>query len=95
MEFKGTKGKWEIKRNPTRFPSSLTDEIVDKNGDVLFKVFLANNDIEYKANSQLISCAPEMLDMLKEFITKCDNGMPHDEDLYNRIEQLIKKATEI
>jgi len=95
MKFKGTKGEWEVQtpKHGIGFLYIKTDE-----KEIAHCCGIKDNGKttdECKANAQLISCAPEMLEMLEEFITKCDYGMPHDEDLYNKAKQLIKKATEI
>jgi hypothetical protein len=94
LEFKGTKGEWLVKENETRFPSSLTDEVVDENGDVLFKVFLANNDIEYKANSKLIAVAPQLLECLQQMVEMYEEVQPCGgyQGYYDEAVYVIKKA---
>jgi hypothetical protein len=85
MEFKGTKGNWEV---------SVSNEytgdysIKTKNG--------ATNSFENEANALLISKAPEMLNMLKTtsnclwmLNTKGTN------ELAEEIDKLIEEATEI
>jgi hypothetical protein len=94
-EFKGTKGKWEIR------PTS----VLNKGGKPLFYDIVVNgssfmsthkneyiegmSDIQQEANAQVISCTLEMLQMLKE-IAK-ENVSKH----YFKINKLIKKATTI
>ena len=85
MEFKGTKGNWEV---------SVSNEytgdysIKTKNG--------ATTSFENEANALLISKAPEMLNMLKTtsnclwmLNTKGTN------ELAEEIDKLIEEATEI
>ena len=96
MEFKGKKGKWFIDEKYT----SIIDE--NKNPIVSFygvaKSIYIKDEIESKANSLLITKAPEMLEMLKEVIefTKKVQA-PSTSALFLRqdIEQLIKEATEL
>jgi hypothetical protein len=82
MEFKGTKGKWEV---------TVSSEY---SGD--YSIFAENGSatsFEDKANALLISKAPEMLEMLNKVCEKLKgNGFPM---LQNEIQQLIKEATEI
>jgi hypothetical protein len=91
MEFKGTKGKWEV---------LITDEVdshldiaINSNQDCIAWVYSKSSykDINGKANALLISKAPEMLEMLKYFV---ENNMlsANGDEL---AEQLIKEATEI
>jgi len=88
MEFKGTKGKWEINPKASRNVRCNNLTIANcssgQNGE---------NEIEEKANALLISKAPEMLEMLNKVCEKLKgNGFPM---LQNEIQQLIKEATEI
>ena len=80
MEFKGTKGKWEVcKTHKT---------ITDYKGFTIAKEYGIRNSNEWKANALLMSKAPEMLEMLEWILSgqNIDNS---------EIEQLIKEATEI
>jgi hypothetical protein len=93
MEFKGTKGKWVLgsKRKGYQFidcPDSSWYEMIRVVIEVSKKT-----SIEGNANAKLISCAPEMLEMLEKVRKKLNgNGFPM---LQTEIEQLIKKATEL
>jgi hypothetical protein len=87
MEFKGTKGKWEINPKASRNVRCNNLTIANcssgQNGE---------NEIEEKANALLISKAPEMLEMLKHIVYYLDNkSTPNIEN----IKQLIKEATTI
>jgi hypothetical protein len=81
MEFKGTKGKWEINKRASRNVrcNNLTIANCSSSQD-------GENEIEEKANALLISKAPEMLEML----IKCNAIIKTKE-----LENLIKEATEI
>ena len=88
MEFKGTKGKWEVNQKASRNVRCNNLTIANcssgQNGE---------NEIEEKANALLISKAPEMLEMLNKVCEKLKgNGFPM---LQNEIQQLIKEATTI
>jgi hypothetical protein len=92
MEFKGTKGKWNAKLGDVYSENQQDDEIICE---------LQNYKSEKaKANALLISKAPEMLEMLKVILDSVDwsdNVWVNSEGRYieNKIEQLIKEATEI
>jgi hypothetical protein len=79
MEFKGTKGKWEVAKVKVFYFN------VEVDNEVICEIISPNND--GKANALLISKAPEMLEMLEKVLTAkftCEE-----------IKQLIKEATEI
>lgn len=91
MEFKGTKGKW-IYNNSLQMHSGC--RVIFNDNEVLIHKSENKNGLsetEIEANAQLISCAPEMLEMLIKLQTQ---GSFHYGDL-EKLEQLIKKATEI
>lgn len=90
-QFKGTKGNWH-----------LTDweTVVDEQGFGVCQEYGINNGSKWLANAALISCAPEMLEMLKFIYDAVDwsteawennAGQKHKSEM----EQLIKKATTI
>lgn len=88
MEFKGTKGKWEVGNGEVFRPAS--------NGSISpywqqICSMVNNGTNEYKANALLISKAPEMLEML---IRMRDNEDWDITDLLD-LKQLIKEATEL
>lgn len=105
MEFKGTKGKWELHGCP--FKNNVSSFFVQAVGSHSDNIMLPANafgitEIESKYNAQLISCAPEMLEMLIKFSELIDESI----DLKNSIpmpifnlnydvQKLIKKATTI
>ena len=61
MEFKGTKEEWNL--------SIDYDDIVETKDIIVCQVFQCNSD-EHKANAQLISAAPELLEALSGISTK-------------------------
>ena len=85
-EFKGTKGKWEY------FNGGTFREVQIKKP--LKSICAVNPNIEeHEANAKLISCAPEMLEMLKDILSGMNNE--NFEITGDEIENLIKKATEL
>lgn len=94
MKTKHTKGKW-IARDL---------QIKDINGGIIANVdpIFALAIDENVANAKLIASAPELLELLIELHEKTlyklsekdfrDNRQPHE--LFDRIEAVIKKATE-
>ena len=87
--FKGTKGKWNLRENKCTIMSNencLIARVFDGKGSALLTNHKLSEEI-VMANAQLIACAPEMLDLLKRlshFEPVADN---------KEIEALIKKAT--
>lgn len=87
MEFKGTKGKWTV--------DIAEDKVRKEDGNLICVCYHTNiiNKEESKYNAKLISCAPEILDMLKEISEEMKNeGYP---EILSKVNNLIKKATEI
>ena len=84
MEFKGTKEKWQVRDLETHF----LIECDSPNWSICNTITDLEQD---RANAFLISKAPEMLEMLKE-VLKENHCTP---DLDNKIEKLIKEATEL
>ena len=109
MEFKGTKGKWNIERHQHQLCGDYL--IIDEND---YQLAIADNEYiqdyeKTKANALLISKAPEMLEALKTVISLRDL-IDYDESIVNesnigeasalnqmlkRIDSLIKEATEL
>lgn len=101
MEFKGTKGIWEVVEHNWSDTSiycgdkvictqSIYEETTEENQEEL--------ENEVSRNFKLISKAPEMLEMLMNYINDLKNIVPQSEARDNRIyqvEQLIKEVTEI
>jgi len=89
MEFKGTKGDWEI--------YGISDDLIEiysvENKKPIFDIHPHTKKSESNANAKLIACAPEMLEMLAEL----KNRFEHFNDKVSvfDIEALIKKATTI
>jgi hypothetical protein len=97
MEFKGTKGKWELSNNKTHGRQMIDLGEFKGSIDVWYHSGDSMTKEEAEANALLISKAPEMLEMLKKInhtITlhgKIDNGS----DLHKNLTQLIKESTEL
>ena len=83
-QFKGTKGKWQL----LRFSEG---QMSVRNKDNTRKICVSRvqNYDESLANLLLISKAPEMLEMLEELKDYLGS------DVREKVEQLIKEATEI
>jgi len=92
MEFKGTKGKWELIYLREQIIGISTNLPI--NGNIICeKPTLLNSCENWYANAQLISKAPEMLEMLiKVYHTLQNEGF---NETRVEIEQLIKQATEL
>lgn len=94
-EFRGTKGEWGIGIVPD-YNDTLKSAMLEVQSDSYWICKVQNNgmigDNEGKANAQLISCAPEMLEMLQEIIaSELLDGTIQG----SKIKRLIKKATTI
>lgn len=95
MEFKGTKGKWEVL--PDNEHREICQIWTEKEPNRL-PVYIARTCFApaSKANAQLIATAPEMLNLLNEFIelgNNCD-WRPEDElnELYVKAMDIINKS---
>lgn len=87
-EFKGTKGEWMVYEDAVYSEGSGTDGNIICEAPVSWEISMR----KWKANAKLISCAPEMLEMLKDVLSGMNNE--NFEITGDEIEQLIKKATE-
>lgn len=92
-EFKGTKGKWYLQE----FTDNYTNIIRCDNG-FHKTLFLASTSQtsggEARANAQLMSCAPEMLEMLEELMNH-KTFASHLPTTAIKVQKLINKATTI
>ena|SRR5690606_16031018 len=109
FEFKGTKGKWYSK--VTRSSNINGDEAVvvfsendnpsiDKGicrlTTLNYNQNLVQEELEMKYNALLISKAPEMLEMLIDFVETYESGGVINNEYYiDKFKQLIKEATEL
>ena len=82
MEFKGTKGKWV---------ADGTDVLIDDYSSVIQLKHVCEACPKNHYNALLISKSPEMLEMLQYLNRRGGLGL----DIHNKIEQLIKQATEL
>jgi hypothetical protein len=98
MEFKGSKGKWEV-----TFHKSLNDArelscIQNENHDnlptdlhIMNSYFIDYSEVQ-RANALLISKSPELLEMLRRCVNTLDQV--YNCDMTNA-KKLIKEATEL
>lgn len=104
MEFKGTKGKLELKYvsgicigigTVGNFSQMTANSIIDHiKTDKQYK----KEKIEIESNMLLYSKAPEMLEMLDEFVTMFEgvlNENTPSQTLHTKAKKLIKEATEL
>ena len=92
-EFKGTKGKWSQKFEGCE-PSRVIRS--DDGNKEVAQMYRYNSEPEQKANALLISKAPEMLEMMSDFVETCESGGVVNTDYYvDKFKQLIKEATEL
>ena len=93
MEFKGTKGKWNFKELDEML--SIFEKGKDVDQHSICGIWSTTN--ESKANAQLISKAPEMLEMLIKITNQIDNEHISDWllELQDNAIQLIEEATKI
>jgi hypothetical protein len=76
MEFKGTKGNWILRENLSTIISDqncLIARVFDGKGAALLSHIEQSNEIVY-ANAKLISCAPEMLQAIRDLFETLDKG---------------------
>jgi len=95
-EFKGTKGEWFACCAETK-PHYL----FSNDGEVTICGFIKKqddgtvlSDEEVRSNAKLISCAPEMLEALKDMVSFAEfHGYTSSTEI-NNARVIIKKATE-
>jgi hypothetical protein len=96
MEFKGTKGKWYWSYgNSTQLASLISESgvMVCNFGDS--ERYYPTEGLEpNECDKKLISCAPEMLEMLEGICKLGEKAILTDQHI-EAVQQLIKKATEI
>ena len=99
MEFKGTKGK---RRYSNEYECITTSRIGIVEGSKTICHIKQNPSFDFsgneaKANALLISKAPQMLEMLKDAAQNLRNGNTSNAklEMAEKIEQLIKEATEL
>jgi hypothetical protein len=97
MEFKGTKGKWEV-IIPTYERNNGFVDVKNEDGIITCYTGLTKGGAHPKsfANALLISKAPEMLDFINRISSEMlRNDFVLDEKWYEQANKLIKEATEI
>ena len=98
MEVKGTKGKWYFNREEMKIKGVGDVEGLTVIANVSPKMNFSRGMTTQSYNALLISKAPEMLEMLKIYLSDLNNIIPPSDAQRNRIqdvEQLIKEATEL
>lgn len=107
-EFKGVKGKWEQSHRqiPNDINGNWATQVYSEDGETIASIAWYPNPQENRvmgtyreANAKLISCAPEMLDILSKILMNInwsyESWISNDGlTIKEEIEQLIKKATE-
>lgn len=92
MKVKHTPGPWEVGEANHTLQYEIGVRAVDEDGFVICDI---TNDgygpEENEANAKLIAAAPEMLEFLMETVSVLS---PEFKSLADRIESVIKKATE-
>lgn len=84
MEFKGTRGKWEV----VGFPS-----VQVKGTDwCIADVEQSANDDENYANAKLIAAAPELLEALQDYLRSDLNELKELVRLEDKAKKAIEKA---
>lgn len=95
MEFKGTKGKWSISND--KIVTSIEQDICSV--DIYLEAYMdeenAKQEVICKANTLLISKAPEMLDFLIELYNDKETYSGMFPSQHQKLEQLIKEATKL
>jgi|SRR6478735_1743546 len=99
MEFKGTKGEWvNDGKNVIVKKSSGLGKLICECISKQFNSY-HNTEEETRANAKLISCAPEMLEMLKNSIKEINHlketykDIGHCGKYLHQCNELIQKAT--
>jgi hypothetical protein len=97
MEFKGTKGKWELKKNEYGYNTSVfTDNSQNPNPFRTICVSRVNDQEQNNANLLLISKSPELLDFIRRISGEMlRNDFVLSEKWYEQAMQLVKESTEI
>lgn len=91
MEFKGTKGEWNFDDINMKIKGSGDIEGMTVIANVSPNMDYSRGMTTQKANAKLISCAPEMFEMLGDILKKLPTNTYASEK--EQIEQLIQKAT--
>lgn len=90
MEFKGTEGEWKIDHDDAAIYSEHDEKLIEGNIICIAPIDWEESMKTWEANAKLISCAPEMLEQLKEMLDA--SYLP--EHVNEDIKYLLTKATE-
>lgn len=101
MEFKGTKGEWNIKHSESKDAFNVVGTIVGGKYkiarcpyfvDITLPEFSARNRSECEANAKLIASAPDLLEACKELLGLLEfHGYKNSTEIY-KAQQAINKA---
>lgn len=102
-KFKGTLGQWEIKHSKSKDAWNIVGTKLGERYKVAVCPYIREKELsidwntrelcEQKANAQLISKAPELLEAMQEFCDRVDKGEVRSTKTYNKFKQLIQEAT--
>jgi len=97
MEFQGIKSKWSIANDNIVTSEEQDICMVNIFLEAYMEIQNAEQEKICKANTLLISKAPEMLDALKKVLLdiKLTNAFNLDSPIVRNLEDVIKSATEI
>lgn len=93
--FKGTKWPWTYSTQVGSPRHCHVAQVWGADGFILADLEATKDETEASANALLISKAPEMLEMLETIEYKLRNGYELQSSDHSKLQQLIKKATEI
>lgn len=92
--FKGTKGNWRIKYDNV---FKLQHIVMNNNNSciALINTNYCRTSDEGRANANIISAAPDMLELLNDLIEDYEDNEPLNQSMYSRIKSIINKATNV
>jgi len=96
MEFKGTKGEWDIRHSESKNAYNVVGTVLGGKYKVARCPYVDGSDMsEAKANAALIAAAPELLEACLEFVRKVECGEAKSTKSYQHMKSAIAKATTI
>jgi len=95
MEFKGTKGKWEVTNHNDVYSKYALPIALIYDGSTTLNSFKESDIETCKSNAKLIASAPEMFEMLKDVLDTNKEYWGHDENSVYQIDEIEKLLTKI